>query len=65
MDDYAKGRYDMTLGQYLLTELWLNLKLSEQVIEADDGTFKGYTIPLIYLGTYIFIYLNTGKITPE
>ena len=28
MNDYAKGRYDMTLGRYLLKALGLNLKLS-------------------------------------
>ena len=26
---------------------------------------KGYTSPIIDLGTYKFKYLNTGKITPE
>ena len=40
-DDSAKGRYDMILGRDLLTELGLNLKFSEHVIEADDGPFKG------------------------
>ena len=35
VDDSAKGRYDMILGKCVLTELVLNLKLSEHVIEAD------------------------------
>ena len=57
VDDSAKGRYDMIMGQDLLTELVLNLKFSEHVIEADDGTFKGYTTPMVNFGTYIFKYL--------
>ena len=32
VDDSAKGRYDMILGRDLLTELVLNLKLSDNVI---------------------------------
>ena len=44
MDDSAKGRYNMILGKYLLTGLGLNLKVSEHVIKADDGPFKGYLV---------------------
>ena len=51
----------MTLGQNLLTELGLNLKLSEHFIKADDGPFKGSTAPIFDLGTYEFKYLNTGR----
>ena len=65
VDESAKGRYDMILGRYLLTNLGLNLKFSERVIEAGDGTFKGSTAPMVYLSTYEFKYLNTGKIKPE
>ena len=65
VDDSARGRYDAILGQDLLTGLWLNLKVSEHVIEADDGTLKGSATTMVNLGTYIFKYLNTGKITPE
>ena len=65
MDDSAKGRYDMILGQDILTELVLNLKFSEHVIKADDGTFKGSTAPMVHLGMYIFKDLNTEKITPK
>ena len=65
VDDSAKGGYDVILGRDLLTELGLNLKLSEHVIEAEDGTFKGYTTPMVDLGTYTFKYLITEKITPE
>ena len=54
----------MILGRDLLTELGLNLKLSDHIIEADDGPFKGSTTPMVDLGTYIFKYLNTDKITP-
>ena len=58
MDDSTKGRYNMILGQDLLTELVLNLKLSDHVIEADSEPFKGSTTPTNDLGTYIFKYLN-------
>ena len=50
---FAKGRYDMILGKDILTEVGLNLKLSENVIKADDGTFNGSTTPMVDLGTYI------------
>ena len=36
VDEYANGIYDMILGRYLLTELVLNLKLTENFIKADD-----------------------------
>ena len=52
VDDSAKGRYDTILGRYLLTDLGLNLKFSDHVIEADDGPFKGSTAPMVDLGTY-------------
>ena len=65
VDDSAKGRYDMILGWDILTELLLNLKFSEHVIEADDGTFKGSTTHMVDLGTYVFKYLNAGEIIPE
>ena len=65
VDDSTKGRYYMILGKYLLTELVLSLKLSDHIIKAYDGPFKGYTTPMIDLGTYEFKDLNTDKITPE
>ena len=34
-DDFVKCEYDMFLRQYILTKLIINLKISEQVIEAD------------------------------
>ena len=43
VDGCAKGRYDMILGRYLLTELGLNLRFSDHIIEADNGPFKGST----------------------
>ena len=55
MDDSANGGYDMILGRYLLTELILNLIVTEHVIKADDGTFRGFTTPMVDLGS---IYLN-------
>ena len=50
--DFAKGRYDMILGWYLLKELELYFKFSDNVIESDGGTFKGSTTPMVYLVTY-------------
>ena len=64
-DESNKGRYDIILGRYIRTELWLNLKFSDQIIEADDGPFKGSTAPMVDLGTYKFKDIKTGKITPE
>ena len=52
----------MILGQDILTELVFNLKLSEHVIESDDGIFKGSTEPMVDLGTYELKKLNTGKL---
>ena len=54
----------MILGWDLLTELGLNLKFSEHVIEVYYGHFNESTTPMVDLGTYIFKDLNTGKITP-
>ena len=65
MDDSAKGIYEMILGRYLLTDLVLNLKLSDYIIGAYDGTFKGMMSPMVDLVKYEFKYLNTGKITPK
>ena len=65
MNDCSKSRYDMILGQYLLTELWLNLKLSEHVTQAAYGPVKGSTTPMVDLGMYIFKDLNTVKIKSE
>ena len=55
----------MILGRDILTELGLNIKLSEHVIRADDGPFKECKTPMVDLVTYIFKDLNTGEITPK
>ena len=52
VDESAKGRYDMMLSRDLLTALELNLKLSDPVIESDDGIFKGSMAPKVNMGTY-------------
>ena len=62
VDESTKGRYNMILGRDILTELLLSLEFSEHVIEYDNETLKGSTIPMIYLGTYEFKDLNTGKL---
>ena len=54
VDDSSKGRYDMILRRDILTALGLNLELCDHVIEADDGTFKGYTTPMFDLVPYEF-----------
>ena len=63
VDEYSKSRYDKILVRDLLKTLGINLKWYDHVIEADYGTFKGSTEPMVDLGTYEFKYLNTGKIT--
>ena len=60
MDDYTQGRYDMILGKYISTELGLNWKYSNHVIEADDGLPKESTTPVVDLGMYEFKYLIKG-----
>ena len=55
----------MILGQYLSSELKLNSKLSDHVIEEDDGIFKVSTTPIVDLGTYELKILNTEEIIPE
>ena len=62
--DSAKGRYDMISVRYLLSELELNFKFSNHVIESYDGHFKGYKTPVVDLVTYEYKCLNTGNITP-
>ena len=59
MDDSANGIYHLIIGRYLLTELWLDLKLSQKLIEA------GSTALMVDLGMYDFKNLIIGKITPE
>ena len=51
VDESAKGRYDMILGRDFWTDLILDLKFSEHVIESDDGYLKGLTAPMVDLGT--------------
>ena len=41
------------------------MKFSDHVIKTDNRTFKGSTVPIVYLGMHEFKYLNTGKIIPE
>ena len=54
VDDSTMGRYDMILGRYVLTDLVLNLKLSDHVIESYDGPLKGSTATMADMGTYEF-----------
>ena len=65
MDESATGIYDMILGRYLITSLILILTCSNHVIDADGGTFKESTEPIVDLGTYEFEDLSTEKIIHE
>ena len=65
VDEYAKGRYYMILCRDLLTSLVLNLQFSEQITEADDGTLKELSAPMVDLGAHELKKLNTGEITPK
>ena len=65
VDDSAKGRYDVIIGRDLLSELRINLKCSEQVIEAYYGPSKGSKTPMVDSVTYIFKDLNTETIKTE
>ena len=42
----------MILGRDLLTDLGSNLEFSDNVIKADDGTFKMSAAPMVDLGEY-------------
>ena len=44
----------MILGRDILTELGLNLKFFDHVIEAYERPFKGSMAPIFYFGTYEF-----------
>ena len=58
VDNSARGRYNMFLGRDLLTELLLNPKKSEHLIEAGDGPFMGSTSTMVDLGLCVFEYLT-------
>ena len=64
VDDSARGRHDMNLDRYLLTELLLNSKISEHVIKAYYDPFIGSTSPMVDLVAYVFKDLNTREIKP-
>ena len=65
VDDSNKARYDIVLGVDILTEMGLNLKFCNHVIEGYDRPFKGSTTPVVDMVTHEFTYFKTGKITPE
>ena len=59
MDNSTEIRYAMTLGQYLLSELGLNLKFSNHVIKEGDGPFKRCSASTFHLDMHEFKILNT------
>ena len=63
--DSTKRRYYMILCRDILTQLGLNIKLSEHVIKKGDGTLTGSLAPIVDLSMYEFRKLNEGKITPK
>ena len=63
--EYAKDRYDIILGRYILTSLGLNFKFSKCAIQGGGGPLKGYTATIHDLGTYKFKYLNKGRTAPD
>ena len=65
VDDSTKVRYDIILRQEILTELGLYLKLYKHVIKVDYVPYKGSITPMVDFVTYIFKYLNTGRIKTE
>ena len=48
-----------------INKIRIKSKISEHVIESDDGLFIGVTAPMVDLGAYLFKDLNTGKIKTE
>ena len=47
VDEFTNGRYDMILGRYLLTELGLDLKFSENVGIGGKGPYEGFSAPMV------------------
>ena len=60
-DDSDKKTFYMISGRYILTDLVLNIKFYDPIIEADDRTFKVSTAPMVDR-TYEFKYLETDKL---
>ena len=55
----------MILGRYLLTNLGLDLKFSENIILGGDVPFKGCSAPMVDIRTYDFKPLTDNKVKPE
>ena len=62
VDDSAKGRYEMVLHKYILKLLGFNIKISLRIIEAKHEPLKGSTTPMVDLGRYEIINLDTVKL---
>ena len=45
-----------------MNRIRIKFKISEHVIEDNDGLFKLSKTPMVDLGTYLFKYSNTGKL---
>ena len=65
MNESYEIRYDMILGTYILTSLWLNLSISKNIIKEGDGPSERCKPPMENLGMYEYKNLNANKITSE
>ena len=54
----------MILGRYLLTDLGLDDKFSENIIIGCGAPFKGCSAPMVDLSTYYFKPLTDNKVKP-
>ena len=64
VDRSTNSRYNMILGRYLLTDLGLDHKFSENIIIGCGGPFKGCSAPMVDLSTYYFKPLTDNKVKP-
>ena len=64
-DRSTNSRWNITLGRYLLTALGLDLKVSEKIILGGDGSFKGWSAPMVDVSTYDFKTLTDNKVKLE
>ena len=55
----------MVLSRDILISLLLNIKVSENVTKDGHRPLKIPIAPMIHLGTYLFKYFKTVKITPK
>ena len=52
INDSSECKYNMILGRDLLTDLGLDIFFSKTSISVGDGTYEGWTTPMIEMTTY-------------